>query len=179
MNNQDLPTLLAELDAAWNAVGPLHTEPVDDGVDLVDAGLRCLAEIPTRLGVLPEEVKGVVALVNAYPQLREAIEQAIKTQQHMDETLRPLVEELRKAAHQARAREIEVCAEAARLRTERDEQLQEPTTYHCSGCPSLQGDRLTPEEREIVEHDRGRSTIYIPELLIDIIDRLAPKPEVP
>ena len=50
---------------------------------------------------------------------------------------------------------------------------------HCSGCSAHGGDRLTPEEREIVEYDRGRSTIYMPELLIDIIDRLAPKPEVP
>lgn len=50
---------------------------------------------------------------------------------------------------------------------------------HCPGCTAHGGDRLTPEEREIVEYDRGRSTIYMPELLIDIIDRLAPKPEVP
>lgn len=47
---------------------------------------------------------------------------------------------------------------------------------HCPGCSAHGGDRLTPEEREIVEYDRGRSTIYMPELLIDIIDRLAPKP---
>lgn len=47
---------------------------------------------------------------------------------------------------------------------------------HCPGCTAHGGDRLTPEERKLVEYDRGRSTIYIPKLLIDIIDRLAPKP---
>lgn len=71
----DFSTLLAELDAHWNAVGPLHLEATDEGVDLADAGLRCLAEVPDRLGVTPQARDGIVALVNAYPRLREAIEQ--------------------------------------------------------------------------------------------------------
>lgn len=71
----DLSTLLAELDAAWNAVGPLHLEATDEGIDIADAGLRCLAEVPDRLGVTPQARDGIVALVNAYPALKEGIAQ--------------------------------------------------------------------------------------------------------
>lgn len=70
-----LATLLAELDAHWNAVGPLHLEATDDGVDIADTGLRCLAEVPDRLGVTSQERDGIVRLVNAYPALREGIAQ--------------------------------------------------------------------------------------------------------
>lgn len=159
----DLPALLAELDAAVEKMTPGPWFDVEN--DLI--GGRCVRTTERKpswdngpeessqtvfdLGVRDEDFAGIVALVNAYPQLREAIEQAIKTQQHMDETLRPLVEELRKAAHQARARETEACAEAARLRTERDEQAAIASNAVTKGAAyALENERL----RTLVEQQR-------------------------
>lgn len=88
----DLSTLLAELDAAWNAVGPLHLEATDEGIDIADAGLRCLAEVPDRLGVTPQARDGIVALVNAYPALKEGIAQL---QRERDEAQAEAVEQAR------------------------------------------------------------------------------------
>lgn len=171
MSTRDLSTLLAELDAAvakmtpgpWFVSGPFPNASIYEGCIsdydrydpdsgqlppkwIAQGAYRCAKNIAED-----HDIEGIVALVNAYPALREAIEQAIKTQQHMDETLRPLVEELRKAAHQARARETEACAEAARLRTECDEQAAIASNAVTKGAAyALENERL----RALVEKQR-------------------------
>ena len=170
-DQKDLSTLLAELDAAVAKMtpGPWSVEIDEYDTDehnisipeirrtLHDSEWADVKELPRDTA----NAHGIVALVNAYPALREAIEQAIKTQQHMDETLRPLVEELRKAAHQARARETEACAEAARLRTECDEQAAIASNAVTKGAAyALENERLralVAQQREECDEARARA----------------------
>lgn len=177
----DLSTLLAELDAkVAQMTKPPWCTFVRDIEQMSDGGkgypLNVYPDCATvhvghptvddeRTGNVglrrQEDIDGIVALVSAYPALREAIEQAIKTQQHMDETLRPLVEELRKDAHQARARETEACAEAARLRTERDEQAAIASNAVTKGAAyALENERLralVAQQREECDEARARA----------------------